>query len=192
MGHDCRGKPWTLSFRRLPLALAVGVLLLDQATKLLVHCSWGVGTQRVVIPGFFHLVHFRNPGAAWGLMGRHTLLLAVLSAVVLAGLVMAFGRLTEGFPERALALGVIAGGIAGNLVDRLVHREVIDFLLFYYRQVHWPAFNVADSAISCGVAAFILSSFFRHSPQDAHGDDNRRPQPQPGPDGNRRCPHEKT
>jgi len=155
------------------LALGLAVLALDQVTKGLILLHWPLGYHRQVIPGLFSLVHFHNPGAAWGMFARHTELLAVLSAVVLAALVIWFDRLVEGFPERALALGLVFGGIGGNLIDRVAYGEVVDFLLFYWRSFQWPAFNVADSAISCGVAAFVLSSFFRH----------REAGPQPAPQG---------
>jgi signal peptidase II len=122
-----------LSFWCVPLAAGLAVLALDQATKALVLAQWPLGYQRQVIPGFFSLVHFRNPGAAWGLFARHTELLAVLSAVVLVALVIWFDRLVEGCPERAIALGLVSGGIAGNLIDRVAYHEVVDFLLFYWR-----------------------------------------------------------
>lgn len=155
------GRSLLLSFWRLPLALGLAVLALDQATKLHVLRYWPLGSQRQVIPGFFSLVHCRNPGAAWSLFADHTDALTVLSAVVLVALVIGFNRLVEGCPERALALGVVFGGIAGNLIDRVAYGEVVDFLLFYWRAFQWPVFNVADSAISCGVTVFVLSSFFR-------------------------------
>lgn len=161
MGHKVTRDRWVLSFWRLPLALASAIVILDQVTKWLVMTAWEVGGQTVVIPGFFNLVHFRNPGAAWGMFADHTLVLAAVSMVVLFGLILGFERLVEGCPERALALGAVAGGIVGNLIDRLLHLEVVDFLLFYWRQYQWPAFNIADSAISCGVFLFILSSFLR-------------------------------
>lgn len=174
MGHSLTRTSWSLSFWRLPSALALMVAVLDQLTKWLVISYCEVGSQAVVIPGFFNLVHFRNPGAAWGMFADHTRILAAISAVVLVTLILCFDRLVEGFPERALALGAIAGGIVGNLIDRLMHLEVVDFLLFYWRSYHWPAFNVADSAISCGVFVFIVSSFLR---SDREGDANRLKEP---------------
>lgn len=156
-----------LSFWRLPVVLGLVVFALDQLSKLLILHYWPLNTQSAVIPGFFSIVHFRNPGAAWGLFAEHTGLLALLSAVVMAAMVFWFDRLVEGFPERALALGAVFGGIAGNLVDRVVHGEVVDFILVYWRSFQWPAFNVADSAISCGVTLFVVSSFLRQQSSTA-------------------------
>lgn len=153
-----------LSFWRLPVLLGLAVFVLDQLSKTAILRHWPMNTQTAVIPGFFSIVHFRNPGAAWGLFADHTGLLALLSAVVMAAMVFWFDRLVEGFPERAMALGAVFGGIAGNLVDRVVHGEVVDFILVYWRTFQWPAFNVADSAISCGVTIFVLSSFLRQQP----------------------------
>ncbi len=177
--HACGASRW-MRFWRVPLVVGVLVLAGDFWTKRLVLAHWPPGYHRPVIPGLFSLVHYRNPGAAWGLFARHTELLALLSVAVLAALVVWFDRLTEGFPERAVALGLVFGGIAGNLIDRVAYREVVDFLLFYWRGFQWPAFNLADSAISCGVTVFVLSSFLRpgaggegQGSGDAAGDPSR-------------------
>ena len=139
-----------LSFWRLPVVLGLVVFALDQLSKLLILHYWPLNTQSAVIPGFFSIVHFRNPGAAWGLFAEHTGLLALLSAVVMAAMVFWFDRLVEGFPERALALGAVFGGIAGN------------------RKHFGPALPaVADSAISCGVTLFVVSSFLRQQSSTA-------------------------
>jgi len=158
------GRALVLSFWRAPLGLALAVLLLDQATKMFVLRSWPLNSHFRIVPGFFSLVHYHNSGAAWGMFSEHTEVLAILSAVVMMALVLWFDRLVEGFGERALALGAVFGGIAGNLIDRVAYGEVVDFLLFYWRGFQWPAFNVADSAISCGVTVFVISSFFRRQP----------------------------
>ncbi|MCK5801554.1 MAG: signal peptidase II [Lentisphaeria bacterium] len=147
------------SFWGLPAALCLAVCIVDQGTKILVTRAWEVNAQQApLIPGFFRLVHFRNTGAAWGLFAGHPRFLGILSLVVLTGMIFFFKALNEGSRARALALGVICGGIVGNLVDRFAYGEVVDFLLFSYKGHYWPAFNVADSAICCGVGAYMLIS----------------------------------
>ena len=142
-----------------PGIAALAVLLLDQLTKLLVYTIWPVPGENelVVIPGFFSLVHWRNRGAAWGLFARHTWLLAAVSLVAALAVAAFFKRLSEGKPSLALAYGVLLGGIVGNLVDRACFAEgVVDFLAFRW----WPAFNVADSAITCSVLFLMVHALF--------------------------------
>ena len=155
----------------LPLGIAFAVVALDQGTKFLVCSNLRAWTSRIdVLPGFFSLVHVCNTGAAWGILRGQTLLLAVLSVLVAVGILSRFGHLAEGHAERIWALGLILGGIAGNLVDRIMWGHVIDFLSFYFRSFEWPAFNVADSAISCGVGLFVLSSLMRKQADEESGD----------------------
>jgi signal peptidase II len=119
------------------------------------------GTIKIV-PGLFNLTHVNNPGAAWGILAGYGWLLLAVSVLVLCGVVFYMRKLTEGWAERYFALGMIASGIIGNSIDRVWRGEVVDFLDFYYDSMgHWPSFNVADSAITAGVAIFIISSFFR-------------------------------
>jgi signal peptidase II len=160
-------RSWILLFWRLPVCLAGAVFLLDQASKWLVLRTWPDSSpfpQVELIPGFFSLVHYRNQGAAWGIFSDHTSLLACVSLLVLVGMVWFFRHLTEDVPERAVALGIVLGGVAGNLWDRVFRQEVVDFLLFYWRDwqtLSFPAFNLADTAITCGITAFVVSSVFR-------------------------------
>ena len=146
---------------RGPLALAILFLAIDQFSKYWIDSRWEIGRWQTVIPHFFDLVHLRNTGAAWGMFRGQTVLLAVLSLLVMAGLWWKFDALVEGWRERGIAMGLVLGGIVGNLIDRLARGSVVDFLLFYYRSFQWPAFNVADTCICCGVGLFILSSLFR-------------------------------
>jgi len=152
-------------FWKLPLWIAMGVAILDQASKLLVLWRVAPDARHPVIDSFFHLVHYRNSGAAWGMFSGHALPLAILSMFILAFIVWKFPLLSEGLAERSLALSLVVGGTVGNLIDRLAYGEVVDFLLFFYRSFHWPAFNVADSAISVGVAIYIGSTFLRRQPE---------------------------
>ncbi|MGI6355285.1 MAG: signal peptidase II [Lentisphaeria bacterium] len=159
-----------LRFFGWPGLLALLVLVADQASKWLVVTHWPVGTVRTVIPGFFNLVHVRNPGAAWGILAEHTWLLGVLSLAAFVAIVIFFRRLHEGSRLAAMALGAVQGGIAGNLIDRWVRHSVVDFLDFHLGGMHWPAFNIADSAICVGVTLLVLWSFIgarRQTPSKA-------------------------
>ena len=140
------------------LLLTIGIVLLDQITKYLV-------TLRFQLSESFSLTYVRNIGAAWGMLGGWNGVLVALSAVVLVLLIL-FRRsfLTDSLIHR-LSLGLMLGGIAGNLFDRIRFQYVVDFLDFYWRNHHFPAFNVADSAICIGVGLYMISSFFVHDDQ---------------------------
>ena len=168
----------------LVLLLALGIAVVDQVTKQLVRMSFYVGESRPVLEGFFDLTYVRNTGAAWGILGGQNASLTILSIVMLV-LVVVLRRsfLSDTWVHR-LALGLMLGGILGNLVDRLKLGYVTDFLDFYWRGHHWPAFNVADAAICTGVFIYILSSFRvqtqaagKPSPSDA-SPDLRRAEPE--------------
>ena len=141
----------------LPLALVL--LVLDQLTKLAVLSSFSLHEVRPVLPGFFNLTYVRNTGAAWGLFSGMNLALALLALLISVLLVLFRSRI---FPPSRLstpALGLLLGGILGNFFDRVRYDFVVDFLDFHFRSSHFPAFNVADSAICVGVALFCLASF---------------------------------
>jgi len=143
-----------------PLLVAILVILLDQATKEWVRGAFSLHESVPVIPGFFHLTYIRNTGAAWGMFSGQNLALAVLAFAMLVALVL-FRRqfLPPGRPHR-VALGLLCGGIVGNLFDRLRLDYVVDFLDFFHRNWHFPAFNVADSAICVAVGIYVLGTFF--------------------------------
>ena len=144
--------------RRVVL-IAAAVAVVDQLTKLLVIRFIGENELRPVIAGFFSLVNWRNSGAAWGIFHDYNLLLAVVSVLTIFVLYLFRHSFQMQRPTSAISLGLIAGGIVGNVVDRIRLGHVVDFLLFYIRQYQWPAFNVADSAICCGVALYVIVSW---------------------------------
>ncbi|TAL03489.1 MAG: signal peptidase II [Verrucomicrobia bacterium] len=143
--------------RRIAL-VALVVLALDQLTKFFVLRVIGRGDERIVIDGFFKFVHWGNTGAAWSLFMGKNEMLAIIALVALLALFLARHHFDTRTRLGQFALGLIAGGIAGNLVDRLLpsRHEVIDFLRFYLNtskgEIGFPAFNVADSGICVGVA----------------------------------------
>lgn len=132
------------------------VLVLDQATKALVHGQMALYQSIEIIPNFFHLTYLRNTGAAFGLMAGNRSALRIVffflvSAVAIGCIFYLLKNLRSGQTPWVVSLSSILGGAVGNLIDRLRLGEVIDFLDFHWYTWHWPAFNVADSAITIGV-----------------------------------------
>jgi signal peptidase II len=140
-------------------------LALDQLTKGWVVNTLALGSRERVIDGFFYLTHVRNPGAAFSLFAEAPAEIRapffIVTTLIAVGLIISFFRkLSPGDRLSALALGLILGGAVGNLIDRLVHGEVIDFLhLVLPGGRSWPDFNVADSSIVIGVALLVLELF---------------------------------
>ena len=131
----------------------------DQLTKFLVLKLLGKGDERIILDGFFKFVHWGNTGAAWSLFRDNNALLAIVALVALLVLFLSRRHFESKTWLGQIAFGLIVGGIAGNLFDRLLpsRNGVIDFLRFYLDQrgggeIGFPAFNVADSGICVGVA----------------------------------------
>ena len=146
--------------------VAGAVLILDQVTKALILAHLPLGGSIAVIPGFFDLTHVHNPGGAFGFLAgmsaevRSLLFIAV--SLVAAGLILYFYWQTpHGQRFLSVGLALIFGGAVGNLVDRMRFGIVVDFLDVYAGTLHWPAFNVADSAITIGVGIFAYHILFR-------------------------------
>ncbi len=143
--------------------IVVAVVLFDQLTKLWVVRSFALFESLEIIPGFFNLTYLTNKGAAFGFLAGHNgawrhYLFLVLGCVALVVIVMAWSRLRYEHRLYAISLPLIAGGAIGNLIDRVRLGSVVDFLDVFVGSYHWPAFNVADSAISMGVALFLLAN----------------------------------
>ena len=146
---------------RLVAALGGIVLILDQAAKWLALRRLPPGVPVGVIDGVFSLTLVMNPGLAFGMLGTvpsgWRWVVALLSIGALGVLAAVATRLLpEGGLVAAVAVGMIFGGAAGNLIDRARFGAVVDFLDFYWRGWHWPAFNVADSAITAGACCLFI------------------------------------
>jgi signal peptidase II len=145
-------------------AIAAAVFALDQLTKLIVlHFLPVAGMEKIVVPGFFKFVHWGNTGAAWSLFRGNNHLLAIVALVALLVLFLSRHHFESRTALGQFAFGLIFGGIAGNLFDRLLpgRHQVIDFIRFYLEQrgggeIGFPAFNVADSGICIGVGLVFL------------------------------------
>lgn len=145
------------------------VLVLDRATKWLVAENIPLHDTVPVIPGFFRLTHVQNRGAAFGLFAESpsewkVAMLVVFSLIALAVVSALLWRNSHALSMTGSALALILGGAVGNLWDRLLSGHVVDFLDFYVNTYHWPAFNVADSAIVIGALLLVGEILFK-SPQ---------------------------
>ncbi len=140
------------------------VVICDQLSKLWILQNFALYDSTVIIPGFFNLTFLRNTGAAFGILAGQPALwrqvffitLAMVALVVIIFMQRKLGPQNSWF---TVSLGFISGGAIGNLIDRVAYGSVIDFLDFYVTTHHWPAFNVADSGITVGVAIFLITQF---------------------------------
>ena len=147
--------------RLLAAIIAIVVFISDQMTKAAVESSIPEHSVIPILPGFFSLIHAKNPGAAFGLFSDSpapwkTAVLIVISGLLLltvAGIVWRSRRLDW---RASVGMALILGGALSNLVDRIRLGRVVDFLDVYYRSYHWPTFNLADSAIVVGAGFLIL------------------------------------
>ncbi len=166
LGKERRERPTaSTAFRireggRFFVAVVLAVVVLDLFTKELVLHHLPLYGKRELIPGFFNLVHVRNTGVAFSFFagGDNPWRSKILAAFTVAalGMVGFLYRQTDSTEwEKRWALSLIAGGAVGNLVDRIRFGEVVDFLDFYLGPYHWPAFNVADMAITAGAGMLL-------------------------------------
>lgn len=149
------------------LWLTVAVVLLDRATKAWFESTTVEGWHQELVHNFIYLVHSRNPGIAFGVFADSPsagmrILLIVGSAVVIGALAWLFVAGHSGGALTAAGLALLLGGAAGNVTDRIVHGYVTDFFEVWIGSYHWPAFNVADSAITIGAALIIIDVLFFH------------------------------
>jgi signal peptidase II len=145
-------------------AIAIPVILLDQATKLFVQAHMALYESIAIIPNYLDITYTLNPGAAFSMLAdappwvREAFLLTMACAaiVVLAVLIVRSERVSTS----SIAFALIMGGAMGNLIDRAIRGRVIDFMRAHYYDLNYPIFNVADSAITIGVAMIVLTAFF--------------------------------
>jgi len=151
------------------LFIAGSIIVSDQITKHIILSSMPLHSSIPVIPGFFSLTHIHNPGGAFGMFADGSPLLRKILFLALSSLAICFVLYfyhSTPINYRALSSGfaMIFGGAIGNMIDRIRFEKVVDFLDFYIKTAHWPAFNVADSAITIGVTIFIIHLVFDKMP----------------------------
>jgi signal peptidase II len=154
--------------RKYFFLIAVIVVFMDRLSKRVVASNIPLHDSVVVIPGFFHLTHVQNTGAAFGLFADSSAqwkvgALVSFSVVALVIVSAMLWRNSHSLSVTTIGLSLILGGATGNLWDRMVSGHVVDFLDFYVGSYHWPAFNVADSAIVIGAILLVAEIVFSKS-----------------------------
>lgn len=142
------------------------VVCLDQLTKLWVVRVFDLYESWVIIPGFFNFTYLTNTGAAFGILAGHPawwrqLFFIGVALVALIAIFFLHKKIAAENRWYTVSLALIAGGAVGNLIDRVRLGAVTDFLDVYYSNHHWPAFNLADSAITVGVGIFLVVNFLQ-------------------------------
>ena len=162
---------WFAPARRIPL-IAVVVIVLDQLTKMVVARTLSFPSERIILDGFFKLVHWGNTGSAFSMFQNSNGILALVSIGAIVLLYLTRHHFDAHTVQGQVALGLIFGGIVGNLLDRMIHKHVIDFIYFYVNrrdgsELGFPAFNIADSSICVGVGLLFVLAWVKPNPSSA-------------------------
>tara|TARA_B100000315_G_scaffold176385_1_gene164884 strand:+ start:15479 stop:15997 length:519 start_codon:yes stop_codon:yes gene_type:complete len=147
------------------LLIVVGMVFLDQATKIYVDSQMKLHQSIEVIKNFFQITYIRNSGAAFGILSGFkspwlTLFFILISTVAAGIILFCYYKTPENQRLTLVSFALIISGAIGNFIDRVFYGEVIDFLYFHWYQHYWPAFNVADSCITIGVILLLWNMFF--------------------------------
>jgi len=146
------------------LVVTIVIILFDQWTKLIIISNLGVGQGFEAIPDFVNIVHARNPGAAFGILAgasvdlRHFVLIGI-SVISILFIIALLIYSTDLDCLLITGYSMFVGGASGNLIDRLRYGEVVDFVDVHWGAMHWPAFNVADSALCMGAALLLVHAY---------------------------------
>lgn len=149
------------------LVLFIGLLFLDQATKYLARAAFMDGSSQPMIPKVLRLVYHENDGAAWGLFSGKASLLSLITLISVIALIYCFFKLPSDkkyWPIRMIIVVIAAGAIGNNLLDRIIHGYVMDFI--YFELIDFPVFNVADMYIVVGTALFALLILVKYKEED--------------------------
>jgi len=154
---------------RILIIVSLIVVILDQWTKWLVLVNMPLYESIPIIDNLFNLTHIHNTGGAFGFMANQSplvryILFHGISVLSLGVIIYFYHHSPKEYPFLLISLSLIFGGAVGNLIDRFRMGEVVDFLDFYVGSYHWPAFNVADSAVSVGVTVLMYYMIIKKVP----------------------------
>jgi len=152
------------------MAIAGPIIVLDQIVKAVIKQVIPLHQSITVIPGFFDLSHIQNPGGAFGLLSDQSPVIRVVVFIILSSVAVGmvfylYCKTDESLPFLSIGFAMMMGGAVGNLIDRIRFGRVVDFLDFYIGSLHWPSFNVADSAVTVGIAIFLFHLLLNKVPK---------------------------
>ncbi|WBL13355.1 signal peptidase II [Sutcliffiella sp. NC1] len=136
--------------------IALFIIALDQLTKWLVVKNMQIGESITIIENFLYITSHRNPGAAWGILAGQMTFFYIVTLIVVLGLIYYIMKLPKDQKIFGIALSLMLGGAIGNFIDRLLRKEVVDFVNTYIFTYDFPIFNVADSALVVGVGIVLV------------------------------------
>jgi signal peptidase II len=144
------------------LKISLPLFILDQLTKVLIIKNFNLGDEKAIIPNFFNLVRVHNTGIAFGKFNDTTysnIIFSIIATIALVTIIILWKK--NKFPGTInnYAIILLMPGILGNLIDRIWHGYVVDFLDFYIKNYHWPSFNIADSCICISAGLLFISAF---------------------------------
>ncbi len=146
------------------------VVIADQITKYIIKTNLVLHDNIIVIAKFFNITYILNPGGAFGFFASQSLeirrfIFLFMSSIVACFVLWFYKKCAQDYIFLSYGLALIFGGAIGNLIDRFLYGKVVDFLDFYIGSAHWPAFNIADSAISIGMGILIYHILFNKVPE---------------------------
>jgi len=155
----------------LLFVISSALIIIDQYTKFMVTLHIPLNYSIRVVEGFFNLTHIRNSGVAFGVFSEEQselkpYLLILVSIIAIMAIMVIFHQTEKDKRLAQTGLILIFSGAIGNLIDRVLHKEVIDFLDFFIENQHWPAFNIADSCITIGVMFMAADMLVGHTPSN--------------------------
>lgn len=158
------------------LLLALPCYLLDQISKWWILANLRIGDMIVMLPGYFEILHVRNTGAAFGILRNlpvtyRTIFFVSITVIACAAIIVIFKQMQDESAWLKAFLCLILAGALGNLTDRIIHREVVDFINVHAGSFYWPTFNIADTFITGGMIGLIIYTFWgakKLSPPDAN------------------------
>jgi signal peptidase II len=148
--------------------IALAVILIDQVTKWIIVKEMYYGQSITVIENFLYITSHRNRGAAWGILQGQMWFFYLITVVVVVGLIIYIQKLKKQDKWFGIALALMLGGAIGNFIDRVVRKEVVDFVNTYIFTYDFPIFNVADSALVVGVIIMFIMTLFEGKMKKEH------------------------